>query len=61
MLHDFTTYRCQGNRAIVRRVVFIPFLKDRTTFALSQSDGISPVFSDCDKITVKIGAISVAQ
>ena len=38
-----------------------PFLKIGTTFALSQSDGICPVFSDCEKKTVKIEAISVAQ
>jgi len=46
---------------IVRWIMSISFLKIGTTFAFSQPDGTSPVFKDCEKITVRIGAISVAQ
>ena len=36
-------------------------LKIGQIFAVNQSDGNSPVFSDCLKITSNIGAISVQQ
>ena len=36
-------------------------LKTGQIFALSQSDGSSPVFNDCVKMICKIGEISAAQ
>ena len=39
----------------------LPFLKTGLILAVNQSDGNSPVFSDCLKITSNIGAILAEQ
>jgi len=39
----------------------LPFLKTGQIFAISQSEGRTPEFSDCLKIISIMGAISAAQ
>ena len=56
MLHNFTTDACKGYRAAIYCFTFFTFLNAGTTFACFQSLGISPDFSDFEKMDVKIGA-----
>ena len=42
-------------------MLWLPFVKIVHIFAVSQSGGNSPMFSDCLKTTSNMGAISVEQ